>query len=69
MPEEGFVVEQGELSDGSLVEVMGTGEEPIGSTTSCGSEDIDKLVINIPIKTYGSERATKGKDVKKVLRN
>ena len=69
MPEEGFVVKQGELGDGGLVKVMGTREEPIGGATSCGCEDIDKLVINIPVETYCSKRATKGENVKKVLRN
>ena len=69
MPEEGFVIEQGELGNGSLVEIVGAWEEPIGGATSCGSEDIDELVINVPIETYGSNWATKGKNVKKVLRN
>ena len=36
---------------------------------SCGSEDISKLIINVTIKSYGSEGMAKGKDVKKVLRN
>ena len=36
---------------------------------SCSSEEIDKLVINISIKTYGSERATKGENVEKILGN
>ena len=69
VPEEGFVIEQGELGNRSLVEIMSTGEEPIGGTTSCCSEDVNKLVINVSIKTYCSKRVTKGKNVEKVLRN
>ena len=69
MPKEGFVVEQGELGDRGLVEIMGTWEEPIGGTTSGGSEDVHKLVINVLIKTYGSKRAAKWENVEKVLRD
>ena len=69
VPEEGFVVEQGELSNGGLVEVMGTGEEPIGGAASCSSEDVHKLVIDVPVKTYCSKRAAKREHVEKVLRD
>ena len=36
---------------------------------SGGSEDVDKLVINVPVKTYCSKGTAKGENVKKVLRN
>jgi len=69
VPEKGFIVEQGDLGGWGLVEVMGTRELPICSATSCCVEDVDKLVINVMIKTLSAEESTKGKDVQEVLRN
>ena len=63
MPEEGFVVEQGDLSDWGLVEVMSARELPICSTTSCSVKDVNELVINVMIKALSAEESTKGKDV------
>ena len=63
MPEEGFVVEQGDLGGWRLVEVMGARELPICSATSCGVKDVNKLVINVMIKALSAEETTKGKDV------
>ena len=63
MPEEGFVVEQGDLSGWGLVEVMSTRELPICSAMSCCVKDVDKLVINIMIKVLSAEESTEGEDV------
>jgi len=63
VPEEGFVVEQGDLSDWGLVEVMSARELPICSATSCGVKDVNELVINVMIKALSAEESTKGKDV------
>jgi len=63
VPEEGFVVEQGDLSGWGLVEVMSARELPICSATSCGVKDVNKLVINVMIKALSAEEMTKGKDV------
>jgi len=63
MPKEGFVVEQGDLGGWRLVEVMGARELPICSATSCGIEDVNKLVINIMIEVLSTEESTKGEDV------
>ena len=63
MPEEGFVVEQGDLGGWGLVEVMGARELPVSSATSCCVKDVDKLVINVMIKALSAEESTKGEDV------
>ena len=63
MPEESFVVEQGDLGGRGLVEVMSTREFPIGSTTSCCSKKINQLVINVMIESDGTKGMTKWKDV------
>jgi len=63
VPEESFVVEQGDLSGWGLVEVMGARELPIGSATSCCIKDFDKLVINVMVEALSTEESTKGKDV------
>jgi len=63
MPEEGFVVEQGDLSGWRLVEVVSAGELPICSATSCCVKDVNKLVINIMIEALSAEETTKGKDI------
>ena len=63
MPEEGFVIEQGDLSGWGLVKVMGTRELPVCSATSCCIEDINKLVANVMIEALSAEESTKGKDI------
>ena len=63
MPEEGFVVEQGDLSGWGLVEVMSARELPICSATSCCVKDVNKLVINVMVETLSAEKTTKGEDV------
>jgi len=63
VPEKGFIVEQGDLSGWGLVEVMCARELPVSSATLCCVKDVDKLVINVMIKTLSTEEATKGKDV------
>jgi len=63
VPEEGFVVEQGDLGSWGLVVVMSTGELPICSTTSCCAKDVNELVINVMIKMLSTEKSTKGEDV------
>ena len=63
MPEKGFVVEQGDLCGGGLVEVMSARELPICSATSCCIKDVDKLVINVMIEALSAEESTKGEDV------
>jgi len=63
VPEEGFVVEQGDLGGWGLVEVMGTQELPICSATSCCVKDVDELVINVVVKVLSTEKTTKGEDV------
>jgi len=63
MPEEGFVVEQGDLGGRGLVEVMSARELPIGSATSCCVKDVDKLVINVMIKALSAKESTKVEDI------
>jgi len=63
VPEEGFVVEQGDLGGWGLVEVMGTRELPICSAMSCCVKDVDKLVINVMIEALSAEESTKVKDI------
>jgi len=63
VPEEGFVVEQGDLSGWGLVEVMSARELPICSATSCCIKDVNKLVINVMVETLSTEKTTKGEDV------
>jgi len=63
VPEEGFVVEQGDLSGWGLVEVMSARELPICSATSCCVKDVNKLVINVMVETLSAEKTTKGEDV------
>jgi len=46
-----------------LVEVMGARELPIRSATCCCTKKINKLKIDVPIKTLSAEEATKGEDV------
>jgi len=63
VPEEGFVVEQGDLSGWGLVKVMSARELPICSAMSCCVKDINKLVINVMIETLSAEESTKGEDI------
>jgi len=63
VPEEGFVVEQGDLGSWGLVEVMSARELPICSTTSCCVKDVDKLVINVMIKALSAKETTKVEDI------
>ena len=63
MPEEGFIVEQGDLGGWGLVEVMSARELPICSATSCCVKDVNELVVNVMIEALSAEESTKGKDV------
>jgi len=63
VPEEGFVVEQGDLGGWGLVEIMGARELPICSATSCCIKNVNELVINVVIETLSTEESTKRKDV------
>jgi len=63
VPEEGFVVDQGDLGSWGLVKVVSARELPVCSTTSCCIKDVDKLVINVMIKALSAEEATKGEDI------
>ena len=63
MPEEGFVVEQGDLSGWGLVKVMGARELPICNAMSCCVKDVDKLIINVMIKVLSAEESTEGEDI------
>jgi len=63
VPEEGFVVEQGDLSGWGLVKVMGARELPICSVTSCCIKDVNELVIKVMVKVLSAEEPTKGEDV------
>ena len=63
VPEEGFIVEQGDLGGWGLVEIMSARKLPICSTTPCCIEEINKLKIDISIKTLGTEESTKGEDI------
>jgi len=63
VPEEGFVVEQGDLSGWGLVEVMCARELPVSSATLCCVKDVDQLVINVMIEALSAEEATKGEDI------
>jgi len=63
VPEEGFVVEQRDLGGWGLVEVIGTRELPICSAMSCCIKEVNKLVINVVVKTLSTEKTTKGEDV------
>jgi len=63
VPEEGFVVEQGDLGSWGLVEVLGARELPICSATSCCDKEVNELVINVMIETLSAEESTKREDV------
>jgi len=63
VPEESFVVEQRDLGGWGLVEIMSARKLPIGSATSCCAEEINKLVIDVTIKTLSAEESTKVEDV------
>jgi len=63
VPEEGFVVEQGDLGGWGLVEVMSARELPICSATPCCAEEINKLKIDITIKALSAKELTKGEDI------
>jgi len=63
VPEEGFVVEQGDLGGWGLVEVMSARELPICSATSCCIKKINKLKIDVTIKTLSAEESTKVEDI------
>jgi len=63
MPEEGFVIKQGDLSGWGLVEAMGARELPVCSAMSCCTKDVNKLVINVMIEALSAEKMTKGEDV------
>jgi len=63
VPEEGFVVELGDLGGWGLVEVMSARKLPICGTTSCCIKEINKLKINVMIEALSTEEATKGEDV------
>ena len=63
MPEEGFVVEQGDLSGWGLVEVVSARELPVCSATSCGVKDVNELVINVMIEALSAKESTKGEDI------
>jgi len=63
VPEEGFVVEQRDLGGWGLVEVMSARELPICSATSCCAKEINKLKVDVSIKTLSTEESTKGEDV------
>jgi len=63
VPEEGFVVEQGDLGGRGLVVVMSARELPICGATSCCVKDVNKLVINVVIKALSAEESTKVEDV------
>jgi len=41
VPEEGFIVEEGDLGGGRLIKVMGARELPICSTMPCCSKKIN----------------------------
>jgi len=60
MPEEGFVVKQGDLGGWGLVEVMGARELPVSSATLCCVKDVNQLVINVIIEALSAEETTKG---------
>jgi len=63
VPEEGFVVEQRDLGGWGLVEVMSARELPIGSATSCCVKEVDKLEIDVTIKTLSAEESTEVEDI------
>ena len=63
MPEEGFIVEQGDLGGWGLVKVMSARELPVCSATSRCVKDVDKLIIDVMIEALSAEKTTKGEDV------
>jgi len=63
VPEKGFVVEQGDLGGWGLVEVMSARELPICSAMPCCVEEINKLEINVTIKTLSAEESTEVEDI------
>jgi len=63
VPEEGFVIEQGDLGGWGLVEVMGARELPICSAMSCCVKDINELVINVMIEVFSAKESTEREDV------
>jgi len=46
-----------------LVEVMGARELPIRSATCCCTKEVNKLKIDVTIKTLSAEESTEGEDV------
>ena len=46
-----------------MVEVMSARELPICGATPCCVEEINKLKVDVTIKTLSAEKATKGEDV------
>jgi len=42
---------------------MSARELPIGSATPCCVKEVDKLKIDVTIKTLSAEKATKGENV------
>jgi len=63
VPEEGFVVEQRDLGGWGLVKVMSARELPICSATSCCIKEINKLKINVIVKTLSAKESTEREDV------
>ena len=63
VPEEGFVVEQGDLGGWGLVKVMSARELPVSSTTSCYAKDVNELVINVMVEALSAKELTKREDV------
>jgi len=63
VPEEGFVVEQGDLGSWGLVVVMSARELPICSATACCVKDVNELVINVMIEALSAEKSTKVEDI------
>ena len=46
-----------------MVEVMSARELPICGATSCCTKKVDKLKVDVTIKTLSTEKSTKGEDV------
>ena len=52
-----------------MVEVMSARELPVCGATPCCVKEVDKLEINVAIKTLSAEESTKVEDIQEILRN
>ena len=67
MPEEGVVVEDGDLFSGLSGELTGVGETPIKEVSSSFSGNFRKLEVDVRIKGSGQEDSSKREELEEVF--